>query len=122
MVEGSALGLDAAGNLADPASCGGSPSVCCTGGSPVAPCGPLQFDFVLRVGESGPTVTASPDPDAVDVDIPMRLKTLADLPVTVPVVGDCGIHIDTAAGADPGVHVLFQVHFSADRLRMGPSG
>jgi hypothetical protein len=121
VVDGFAYGLDAAGNLDVPASCGGSPSVCCTGGNPVAPCGPLHFDFALRDGETGPSISPAGGPNFFAMDIPMRLQTVADLPITIPLIGDCGMHIDTAPGADPRVHVSFQVQFSADRLRMGPT-
>jgi hypothetical protein len=122
VIDGLAVGLDGAGNLQLPASCGSTP-VCCTGGTPVVPCGPLQFDFVPHAGEGGPTISVPAGvQDAVDVDIPVRLKTLVDLPTTVPIVGDCSIHVDTELGADPRVHLSFRVQFSSDRLRMGPIG
>ena len=123
IVDGFAFSLSAAGNLDVPASCGGSQPVCCPGGSPSSPCGPLHFDFVPRAGESGVTIAVGAgDPNQLDADIPVRLTTITDLPVTLPVIGDCGIRVDTSPGPSARVHILVPVQFSADRLRMGPVG
>ena len=119
ILDGFSFGLD---NRDVPASCGGSPALCCPGGNAVSPCGPLLFDFVPRAGESSLILVSTSDPDRFDADVPVRVKTVTDLPMTLPVVGDCGLRIDTSAGASPTIRIQAPVFFSADRLRMGPIG
>ncbi len=119
ILDGFSFGLD---NRDVPASCGGSTPLCCPGGVPVSPCGPLQFDFVPRAGESSMILVSTSDPDRFDADVPVRVKTVTDLPVTIPLAGECGLQIDTSAGPSPTIRIQAPVFFSADRLRMGPVG
>lgn len=97
--------LDPSGDLNVPSSCGGVTPVCCPGGTPVSPCGPLQFDFVQQAGDPpSELIPVFGDPNTFDAVLQTRLKTVTDIPVTVPVAGDCGLHIDTtprSIAADP---------------------
>ena len=101
LLGGSGLSFDV------PSSCGGSPAVCCPGGNPQSPCGPVVIDLVARPGDA-PRMELRPASGAsrLDVTVRARVKTQADIPVNIPVVGDCGIEIDTAPGAGTAVHVL----------------
>ena len=119
VLDGFSFRLDPSGNFDVPASCGGTPALCCPGGNPVSPCGPLQFDFVQRAGESSATLVPSSDPDLFDFDVPARLKTVTDIPVNILGL-DCGLRIDTSPGSSPRIEIFGRVAFSADRLRMGP--
>jgi len=120
-----ALGLDAAGDLNVPASCSGSPTVCCPGGTPLSPCGPLQFDFVAQPGDAPTEVISSADgctcSNRYNVTLRARVKTISDLPVNV-FGTDCNLHIDSTAGSNQQVQFDFQVMFSCDHIRMGPVG
>ena len=118
-----AFRLDASGNLNVPASCNTTTPVCCPGGTPVSPCGPLQFDFVQQAGDPPSVLTPKAGaPNEFDATILARLKTVNDIPVTIPLAGDCGLHIDTTPGPSPQIQIDMPVFFSADRLRMGPVG
>jgi hypothetical protein len=117
-----AFRLDASGDLNVAADCLASTPVCCTGGTPVSPCGPLQFDFTQQAGDPASTLAQSGDPNVYNATLWARVKTVNDIPVNVPVAGDCGMHIDTTAGAQPQIQLDFTVTFSADHVQMGPTG
>jgi hypothetical protein len=108
--------VGASGNFAPPASCGGSTPVCCPGGVLAASCGPLHAD--LTAASLGP----SGDPNLFFLSLRMHLATVADLPVSVPVVGDCLIHIDTMPGPSSTIQIDVPVLFSADHLRISQLG
>jgi len=114
--------LDSSGNFEVPPACDTSIPLCCPGGTPLSPCGPLHFDFVPKEGESGPTLTQLSEPDQFAFDIPVRVNTVSDLPVTVPLVGECGLRIDTTGGDSPRIHVQGTLEFSTDRISMSPLG
>jgi hypothetical protein len=75
-----------------PPSCGGTPSVCCTGGNPQADCGPLKFELVDL-----PLVSTGSDPSRFPFTLRLRIRTTNDLPVNV-FGADCGLMIDTTLG------------------------
>lgn len=97
-------------------TCGAAMPVCCPGGSPVSPCGPLEL--------SGVTVGGAYQAGAFtfDVSLVASLRSLSDIPVSSPLLGDCGLAIDTAPGPSPTVQIDFPLNFSADLLRMGQAG
>lgn len=98
-----------------PENCGGSPSTCCPGGNPVTPCGPIEIDLELRPGDQ-PRLVVQPvaGQSRLNVTLRARVRTAMDVPVGVPVVGDCGLHIDTEdAGADDLI-VTLPVNFVQD--------
>ena len=98
-----------------PASCGGSTPICCPGGQPVSPCGPIDIDLNLQPGDA-PRLELNPASGAsrLDVVVRARIKTESDIPVKVPIAGDCGIRIDTAPGDDPDVQINAPISFVQD--------
>jgi hypothetical protein len=89
-----------------PASCGGSTPICCPGGVAKNPCGPIEIDLTLHPGDQ-PRLELHPKQGAgeLDVTVRARVKTGMDIPVTVPVIGDCGVHLDTAPGPKPDLQI-----------------
>jgi uncharacterized protein (TIGR03382 family) len=100
-----------------PPSCGGNPEVCCPGGVPQTTCGPIQIDLAARPGDL-PRMELHPASGAsrLDVTVRARVKTLADIPVKIPLVGNCGIAIDTAPGPNPDIKLDIPVRFVQDPL------
>ncbi len=98
-----------------PASCGGNPAVCCPGGNPVSPCGPIQIDLVARPGDA-PRLELRPVQGASRMDVTMRarVKTGMDIPVQLPLVGACGIKLDTAPGPQPDIKIDLPLNFRQD--------
>jgi MYXO-CTERM domain-containing protein len=111
-----ALGLDASGNLEVASSCGSSPPVCCTGGTPSTPCGPLHLDLVEA------RIDAPPGTDRLDVTYQVHAATVADIPVELPAVGECFVHIDTTPGASSAVQVDLPILLSVDHLHILAAG
>ncbi|MBI4600569.1 MAG: hypothetical protein HY721_01275 [Planctomycetes bacterium] len=85
--------VDGLGEEGLPPSCGSSPAVCCPGGNPLPQCGPLRFELA-----EAPSVFTSSDPSRFPFTLRMRVQTVSDLPVSLPIAGDCGIRIDTTPG------------------------
>jgi uncharacterized protein (TIGR03382 family) len=110
------LGLDASGNLDAASSCGSTPPVCCTGGTPSTPCGPLHLDLVEAL------INAPPGTDRLDVTYRMHVATVADIPVELPVAGECFVHIDTTPGTSSVVQVDLPISLSADHLHILAAG
>jgi hypothetical protein len=65
-----------------PASCGGNPAVCCPGGNPQSPCGPIVIDLAARPGDL-PRMELRPAQGASRLDVTMRarVQTQMDIPV-----------------------------------------
>jgi hypothetical protein len=82
-----------------PVNCSGSTPTCCPNGTPVSPCGPINIDFNQVAGDL-PRLEVRPAQGAsrVDATVRARVKTAMDIPVKVPLVGDCGLKIDTTVG------------------------
>ena len=95
-----------------PASCGGNPAVCCPGGNPVSPCGPIQIDLMARPGDL-PRLELRPVQGAARLDVTMRarVRTAMDIPVQIPLVGACGIAIDTTRGATQDLKIDVPLNF-----------
>ncbi|HVK76234.1 MAG TPA: hypothetical protein VM734_23065 [Kofleriaceae bacterium] len=98
-----------------PASCGGSPAVCCVNGQPVSPCGPIVIDLTQMPGDQ-PRLELRPAQGAsrLDVRVRARVRTAADVPVNVPIVGDCVLRIDTTGGTPDDITVDVPVTFAQD--------
>ena len=109
LLGGSGLSFDV------PASCGGNPAVCCPGGNPVSPCGPVVIDLMQRPGDQ-PRLELRPVGNAsrLDVTVRARVRTMMDIPVTIPLVGDCGIAIDTMPGSQQDIRLDVPVNFTQD--------
>ncbi len=109
--------LPGGGSFSVPASCGGTTPVCCPGGTAQSPCGPIVIDLTMHTGDTKPRLEIKPAQGAsrIDVVVRARLKTTSDLPVTLPVFGDCGIAIDTAPGATPDIELDVPVSFVQDK-------
>ncbi len=98
--------LEGLGGAGAPASCGGTPAVCCTGGNPLSDCGP--FETVLT---APPVVVATSDPFRFDYSARMRIKSIQAIPVSLP-GADCSLAIDTAPGSVPFVEIRGQMSFA----------
>lgn len=98
-----------------PASCGGSTPVCCPNGNPVNPCGPINIDLSMHPGDL-PRMELRPAQGAsrLDVVIRARVKTVMDIPVGIPIVGNCGIKIDTNAGTPDDITINAPISFAQD--------
>ncbi|HVV84131.1 MAG TPA: hypothetical protein VHE35_13745 [Kofleriaceae bacterium] len=98
-----------------PASCGGNPAVCCPGGNPVSPCGPIVIDLTAHPGDM-PRLELHPVEGAskLNVTVRARVKTRSDIPVNIPIVGDCGIKFDTAPGPTPDIKIDVPLSFVQD--------
>ncbi|HEX5060441.1 MAG TPA: hypothetical protein VFV99_13830 [Kofleriaceae bacterium] len=98
-----------------PANCGGSTPICCPGGNPVNPCGPIDIDLKMYPGDQ-PRLVLAPASGAsrLDVTVRARVKTEMDIPVSVPLVGDCGVKIDTSAGSVKDIRIDVPITFAQD--------
>ncbi len=104
-----------------PASCTGSPAVCCPGGVPQTPCGPIVIDLVAQgaaemPGGARPRLVVAPAPNASRLDVTMRARvtTAMAIPVDIPLVGTCGIVINTNNGTVDDIKVDLPVNFVQD--------
>jgi len=115
--------LDASHDFSVPASCDTSTTVCCTGGDPISPCGPVHVDMLSA------SFTIAPSQTQVNLTLHFRLQTVEDIPFTVPNVGNCFLGIDTTPGptstmslevpltlADDGVTVMSYGSFTIGDL------
>lgn len=100
----SAVDLVTTGMDTVPVLCGGTVPVDCPGGAP----GPVITVSRVRVLDS--LLALRPD-TAYDFSAYVTLTSSQDIPVTVPVVGDCGLHLDTTPGASPTVRLSGQAYF-----------
>ena len=100
-----------------PASCGGNPAVCCPGGNPQSPCGPIVIDLAAHPGDL-PRMELRPAQGAsrLDVTVRARVRTQMDIPVTIPLIGNCGIKIDSAPGAAPDIKLDIPINFRQDAM------
>ncbi len=98
-----------------PANCGGSTPVCCPGGQPKNPCGPINIDVKAYPGDL-PRLELRPASGAsrLDVTVRARVKTTTDIPVKIPVVGDCGLKVDTNGGSPDDMKIDVPISFVQD--------
>ncbi len=98
-----------------PVSCGGTTPTCCPGGNPKTPCGPIDIDLRPSPGDL-PRLELKPSQGnaRLDVTLRARVKSETDIPVKVPLVGDCGLKIDTTAGTVKDVTIDVPVSFVPD--------
>ena len=98
-----------------PANCGGTTPICCPGGNPVSPCGPIAIDLNQQQGDL-PRLELNPAQGAsrLDVVVRARVKTEMDIPVKVPIAGDCGVAIDTTAGTTKDIQIDAPISFVQD--------
>ncbi|MGN6110839.1 MAG: MYXO-CTERM sorting domain-containing protein [Kofleriaceae bacterium] len=98
-----------------PASCGGSTPICCPNGNPVDPCGPINIDLNQYPGDA-PRLELRPSQgnSRLDVTVRARIKTATDIPVTVPVAGNCGVRVDTTRGNPADVQIDVPISFQQD--------
>ncbi|HUS67567.1 MAG TPA: hypothetical protein VMZ28_23690 [Kofleriaceae bacterium] len=96
-----------------PPSCGGSPAICCTGGTPETPCGPMVLDVDLVDGDDARLVL-TPQQGASRLDVTVRARVTASaFPVQISGT-DCTMAIDTAPGASPDLEVFVPFTFAQD--------
>lgn len=107
-----ALGLDANGDFEPPPYCETDTKLCCPGGVPSETCGPVHVDMI----EATPVIAVGQN--SVDVTMRLRLATVTPLSITVPVVGNCMLEIDTNPGASPTIRIDARLGLDADGLRV----
>jgi MYXO-CTERM domain-containing protein len=86
-----------------PDSCGGTPALCCPGGNPVSPCGPINVDLTAQDGDD-PRLVVTPVQDASRIDVIVRARVTTITPIPVGLFGlDCELVFDTTQtnGSDP---------------------
>ncbi|HEY4238502.1 MAG TPA: hypothetical protein VGM88_01760 [Kofleriaceae bacterium] len=115
VIDGIAGGTGGVLQFNAPASCGGSVPICCPGGTAQSPCGPIDIDLSSHPGDQ-PRLEIHPASGAARLDLVVRarVKTEMDIPVTIPVVGDCGVKIDTTPGATPDIQINAPIGFAPD--------
>jgi MYXO-CTERM domain-containing protein len=102
-----------------PPGCGGSPAICCPGGTPQEPCGPIVIDLAEQPGDA-PRMEVHPVASGnvngrLDVIVRARIHTQMDLPVDdIPLIGDCTVAIDTNPGADEDVRIDLPIDLLQD--------
>jgi hypothetical protein len=98
-----------------PVSCTGTTPTCCPGGVPKDPCGPIDIDLKLAAGDL-PRLELKPSQGnaRLDVTVRARVKSETDIPVKLPLIGDCGLKVDTTAGTARDVTIDAPVSFVTD--------
>jgi hypothetical protein len=98
-----------------PVSCNGTTPTCCPGGVPKDPCGPINIDLRPSPGDL-PRLELTPSQGnaRLDVKVRARVKSETDIPVKLPLIGDCGLRINTTAGAIQDVTIDAPVSFVVD--------
>jgi hypothetical protein len=92
-----------------PVQCGATVPVDCPSGTP----GPTITVALDRVADSIVLIDSSFSSIEYTFSAHLTLTTNQDIPLTLPVVGECGLHVDTSPGASPTVHVSGQAHFTS---------
>jgi hypothetical protein len=100
------------GDYPFPVSCGGSPAMCCPGGVPTSSCGPLHFE------PSSVTIVEDFGQYRMDVTYRGRAATVTDVPVTIPLVGECQLRIDTTAGSSNSMRIDYRLVMNAAHDRV----
>ena len=86
-----------------PSRAAARPSVCCSGGSAIPNCGPVDIDLSEHPGDLprlvlAPQNTASPNGE-VQVTVRARVKTVDPLQVTIAGLLTCDVAVDTTQGS-----------------------
>src|SRR5205807_2349693 len=98
-----------------PSNCGGSTPICCPGGTAQDPCGPINIDLTAHPGDDARLVISPKQGGSeLDVTVRARVKSAMDIPVSIPIVGDCGLAIDTEPGPDPDIQIDLPIQFAQD--------
>jgi MYXO-CTERM domain-containing protein len=98
-----------------PASCGGSPSICCPGGNPMANCGPINIDLNKYNGVAPLVIAPQQGASQLNVTVKARVKTQMDLPITYSGI-DCTVGLDTTQGSTPYLQIDTQIKFVQDAM------
>lgn len=98
-----------------PVNCGGSTPTCCPNGRPQEVCGPILIDLQRVAGDAARLELRPVQGGAqLGVTVRARVRTQADIPVNLPLIGDCGLRINTTAGAIDEVQIDAPVNFVTD--------
>jgi hypothetical protein len=92
------------GQLLIPSSCGGSPAVNCPGGTAGSP-------VYLTTTQTASTVAFVPGADRYDFSVNLSAVTPTGIPITVPIVGECTLNINTAPGTSPTITITGNARF-----------
>lgn len=78
---------------------------------------PVVIDLVARPGDA-PRLELRPVQNAsrMDVTVRARMHTTMDIPVDIPLVGMCGVAIDTMPGPQQDVKIDAQINFTQDAM------
>ncbi|MEZ4366374.1 MAG: hypothetical protein R2939_08805 [Kofleriaceae bacterium] len=97
-----------------PASCGGTPAICCPGGVAQVPCGPIDIDLSLQPGDA-PRLELTPiaGQSRLDLVVRARVSTAMDIPLDIS-IADCGLRLDTGPGDDPDLKISTTISFVQD--------
>jgi len=97
-----------------PGSCGGTPEICCSGGQPIANCGPLNIDLKKLPGDDARLVlTPQQGQNRMVVTLRARLKTAMDLPINL-LGTTCGVKIDTQPGSEQDIELIMPLTLQQD--------
>ena len=97
-----------------PVNCGGTIPTCCPGGVPKAACGPIDIDIATPGAQPRLELVPSQGNARIDLTVRARVKTETDIPVKLPLIGDCGLAIDTTAGAVKELQIDAPISFATD--------
>lgn len=105
-------GMNGVLSFSAPAQCGGSTPLCCPNGQPLQPCGPINIDLNEQTGDT-PRLELRPSQgnNRLDVTLRARVRTAMDLPIRLPIIGNCGVRIDTTRSGAPDMNVDVGVSF-----------
>lgn len=104
-------GLDEDGNFEPTPTCGDTNPLCCPGGTPASSCGPLHAQLTSASITEGSALR-------FDVSYDMELTTISDLPIFIPLAGECLLHIDTTQGTQSTIRLDAPLNLTPDRFRI----
>jgi hypothetical protein len=90
--------------------CDSDVKVCCAAGTPDLSCGPLVLDLLPKPGDQPRLeIVEVPDTDRLDVVLRARVRSQNGLPVSLPLLGECNLQIDSQPGTDQDLQFAFSV-------------
>jgi hypothetical protein len=110
-----ALDLFTTGNVLVPTVCDSAATtkLNCPGGVPGSP-------VYITVRRDSLSIVYNMPADRFDYAVKMKLVTPVDIPVTIALVGECGLHLDTTPGADSLVQIVgtasFRSHIAGEPI------
>jgi hypothetical protein len=97
------------GQVLIPSSCGGTPAVNCPGGTAGSP-------VYLTMTQTASTVAFVPGADRYDFSVNLAAVSATGIPITIPLVGECTLNINTAPGTSPTMTITGNARFDSQTL------